>query len=115
MGDLSTHFSRQEFRDSITGALKGPTPELLWGLETLRNIVGRPLRIISGYRSAKTNKLAGGAPRSRHLVGDAADIPRGYATVQQALDAGFTGIGVRDGWVVHVDRRPVAFPVIFTE
>lgn len=41
-----------------------------------------------------------------HLYGKAADIPKGLATVAQALAAGFTGVGHRGRWVVHVDVRP---------
>ena len=105
MGDLTPHFSRREF-DSHDGAHAAPAPELLAALERLRAMVGRPLRIVSGYRSPAWNKRVGGAPRSQHLYNRAADIPPGYATVAQAAGAGFTGIGESDGWAVHVDVRP---------
>jgi hypothetical protein len=39
-------------------------------------------------------------------MGDAADIPEGYATVDQAVHAGFTGIGSKGRWAIHVDTRP---------
>lgn len=107
MGDLSQHFSRTEFRDRRTGALAGPPGELVERLEHLRTTCGgTPLRIVSGYRSKSTNLAVGGAPNSRHLVGDAVDIPAGYATVAQAEHCGFTGIGSKGPWAVHVDCRP---------
>lgn len=115
MGDLSTDFSREEFIDRRTGQLVGPTPELLWRLQLLRNRIGRALPIVSGYRSPSTNRLVGGARRSRHLVGDAVDIPPGLVTVDQAIADGFSGIGHCEGWVVHLDCRPVAKPVIFED
>ena len=66
----------------------------------------RPLVIVSGYRNARHNASVGGATRSQHLLAAAADIPRGYATVQEAIDAGFTGIGSSGPWAIHVDVRP---------
>lgn len=108
MGDLSPHFSRSEFRDHKTGALIGPSQGLVDALERLRSARGgRPLSIVDGYRSPATNAAVGGASDSRHMHGDAADIPAGYCNVDQARKAGFTGIGhKRNGWVVHVDCRP---------
>lgn len=101
---MSEHFTDNEFRDHRTGEVK-IVPELVQALERLRAIVGRPLRIVSGYRSASTNQAVGGARHSQHLTGRAADIPSRYATISQAKDAGFTGIGYRGPWVVHVDVR----------
>jgi len=43
--------------------------------------------------------------RSQHLSALAADIPEGRATVAQAAAAGFTGIGSKGRWVIHVDVR----------
>lgn len=105
MGDLSPHFSRWEF-DSHDGARAAPDRRLLDALERLRAMVGRPLRIVSGYRSPAHNRKVGGAKRSQHLYNRAADIPVGYATVAQAEAAGFTGIGSYGEWAVHVDVRP---------
>jgi uncharacterized protein YcbK (DUF882 family) len=87
------------------------TRHLAHHLERLRTgSSDRPLRILSAYRDPKHNADVGGAVRSMHVQGAAADIPRGYATTAAAAAAGFTGIGSRDGWAVHVDVRtgPVA-------
>jgi uncharacterized protein YcbK (DUF882 family) len=105
MGDLSPHFSRWEF-DSHDGAQAAPTVALIVALERLRGMVGRPLRIVSGYRSVAHNKRVGGAPNSFHLRNMAADIPEGYATFSHAVYAGFSGIGTRGRWATHVDVRP---------
>ena len=43
-------------------------------LQPLRNAIGRPVYINSGYRSKRLNKRVGGVPNSRHLQGKAADI-----------------------------------------
>ena len=43
-------------------------------LQPLRNTIGRPVYINSGYRSKQLNARVGGVPNSRHLLGRAADI-----------------------------------------
>jgi uncharacterized protein YcbK (DUF882 family) len=80
---------------------------LLDALERARVRGGdRPLPIISGRRTKAHNAAVGGAPESQHLFGRAVDIPSGYLTVEEAIMVGFSGIGDRDGWAVHVDVRP---------
>ena len=106
MGDLTAHFSRSEFADRRSGVSPAPPCRLLASLENLRGQIRRPLRVVSGYRTKETNELVGGAPFSQHLFGNAVDLEAGYATVDQALEAGFTGIGSRGDWAIHVDCRP---------
>ena len=43
-------------------------------LQALRDHLGKPIRVISGYRSPKYNRRIGGARRSQHMVAKAADI-----------------------------------------
>ena len=43
-------------------------------LEPLRQALGLPIFVSSGYRCPQVNTLAGGAPTSQHLKGEAADI-----------------------------------------
>jgi len=69
----------------------------LWKLQALRHALGdRPIIVASGFRSLRCNRLAGGALRSRHLYGDAADLdsgPHSLCTLaRQARHHGFTGI-----------------------
>lgn len=108
MGDLSEHFSYWEFMDSLTGDVC-VQPKLVEALEVLRGIVGKPLNIVSGYRTKATNAAVGGATNSQHCRGRAVDLPPYYASVAEAAAAGFTGIGyVVDGddwWAIHVDVR----------
>ena len=43
-------------------------------LQPLRDTLGAPVYINSGYRSKRLNARVGGVPNSRHLLGRAADI-----------------------------------------
>ena len=106
VGDLSPHFSLAEFADRRTGCAPLPQPRLLLVLEAIRARAGRPVRIVSGHRCPSSNRAVGGALDSRHLYGDAADIPAGLVNVDQAAACGAEGIGERDGWAIHVDVRP---------
>lgn len=67
-------------------------------LDRLRNIMGHPLIISSGYRSPSHNKDVGGAPLSEHLKGTAFDIKMHnvdpHRLEENAKKVGFTGIGI---------------------
>lgn len=83
---LSLHFTLEEFTRSTTAARRGldntPPPEAveallalaLTVLEPLREHVGRPVCILSGYRSKAVNRALGSPDGSQHTVGEAADI-----------------------------------------
>lgn len=43
-------------------------------LQPLRDVVGSPIKVLSGYRSPNVNKAVGGAATSYHLQGLAVDI-----------------------------------------
>jgi uncharacterized protein YcbK (DUF882 family) len=43
-------------------------------LQILRDHLGEPVRLNSGYRTPAYNKKIGGAPKSQHLLAKAADI-----------------------------------------
>lgn len=43
-------------------------------LQPIRNKLGKPMIITSGYRNSKVNKLVGGAATSQHTKGQAADF-----------------------------------------
>ena len=75
---LSKNFNLEEF------ACKDGTPvpkkfhnnckELAENLQVLRDSLGIPLDILSGFRTVKHNKKIGGAPASFHLTASAADL-----------------------------------------
>ena len=90
---LSQHFRLSEFTRSATASARGIDNTLNQSnaehsriinnlralcenvLEPLRRHFNVPIRINSGYRSPALNKAVGGAKRSYHLQGRAADIP----------------------------------------
>lgn len=104
----SKHFAQAEFACPHCGVAL-VRPRLLACLEVLRAHVGGPVRIVSGYRCPPHNAQVGGAENSQHMYGAAADLPEGLADLSQARAAGFTGVGTKGSWVVHVDVRDGAF------
>lgn len=77
MGDISRHFNRSEFgcqcsyEDCEDIAVD---VELIKVLEDVREHFGKPVIINSSYRCERHNEDVGGAPRSKHRLGIAADI-----------------------------------------
>jgi uncharacterized protein YcbK (DUF882 family) len=70
---ISPHFKLREFQCRCCKTVK-LSSELLGMLEKMRDAWGGPLVITSGYRCPAHNRAVGGAPRSLHLSGAAADI-----------------------------------------
>jgi uncharacterized protein YcbK (DUF882 family) len=72
----------------------------------MREIVGKPMVILSAYRSPLHNARVGGAPLSQHRNGTAFDIAlKGHdrhALLRAARAAGFTGFGFYSTFL-HVD------------
>ena len=107
---LAPHFRVKEFACSDGTDTVFVAPELVEVLEKLRTHFGRPVRVLSGYRTESKNKAVGGAAYSRHKYGMAADIsvegtaPSAVAAYAETLLPDRGGIGVY-GTFVHVDVR----------
>jgi uncharacterized protein YcbK (DUF882 family) len=76
-------------------------------LDRLRDAVGVPLLITSGFRTPEHNKKVGGVDSSAHELGRAADIAafsgsHRYAIISAAMKLGFRRIGVGSTFV-HID------------
>mgnify|MGYP003342348307 FL=1 len=118
MSLLTEHFSREEFAchdgTPLPEALVPDTIRLCKNLEVLRAALGKPITILSGYRSPEHNGAVNGADHSLHLVGKAADIVvNGYkpadvhAKIEELIAAGKMeqgGLGAYNGWT-HYDVR----------
>jgi uncharacterized protein YcbK (DUF882 family) len=80
-------------------------------LQELRDRLGKPLIVRSGYRSPEHNRAVGGAKRSKHMEGTAFDIamsnhdPAAFETA--ARKAGFLGFGFYPpSDFIHIDLGP---------
>lgn len=94
--------------------LLGNAIKLLQNLQVLRDALGAPIEITSGFRSVTYNKSIGGAGDSRHSHADAADIKvKGFTPKQVAakieqlikekkMSEG--GLGIYPSWT-HYDTR----------
>lgn len=82
--------------------------------EEIRLIWGKPIKVLSGYRTVSYNRLVNGAIHSQHIEGRALDLspPEGvdmttfYNTIKNRIkDLGIKGLGKYPTWV-HIDIRP---------
>jgi uncharacterized protein YcbK (DUF882 family) len=75
---LSKNFNSVEFdcKDgtAVPESLIPNLKNLVIQLQILRDALGEPLRVLSGYRTPKHNKAVGGASGSMHLQAQAADL-----------------------------------------
>jgi len=105
-----------EWADTRTGQLLAES-DFLDLLERLRAAFGRPIPIVSGYRTPAHNVEVSATASSfgPHTLGLAADIavhgPAAFELLQHALALGFTGIGVAQKGPVasrylHLDMAP---------
>jgi len=107
-GHLAKHFAAEELacgcdRDECRAVVVHW--RLIRLLSRMREQIGQPLYVTSGYRCPKYNRDVGGARESLHLAGMAADVqasiePRHLAAVALACGAGGIGVYPRH---VHVD------------
>lgn len=106
---LSLHFTEGELACRCCGRLL-IISQLVSKLEALRQLVGKPVFVNSGYRCPAHNRAVGGAVNSYHLKGMAADVRVPGLGVTElsrlAEKAGFDGIGIYTTQAfVHVDVR----------
>lgn len=115
MGDLSKNFDRREFAckgENCCGHSAPVDPDLIAALQLLRDRIGRPLSVTSGFRCNRHNAVVGGADNSLHTLGMAADVippenlsPEQMAVIAEEIDRFKNGgIGIYQEWV-HLDVR----------
>lgn len=113
MGDLTKNFSAWEFVCPCCGGL--PPIETLMRLvvplQKLRDQIGHPIHVHSGYRCPKHNKDVGAKSTSQHVKGLAADVHADTFTPEELAQEAVQieefrkgGIGVYD-WGCHLDVR----------
>lgn len=112
---LSTNFNSTEFDCHGSGCCTETiiNPDLVKYLQQIRDHFKAPITITSAYRCPVHNQRIGGATRSQHCQGNAADIvvkgvaPREVAKYAESI--GIKGIGLyetsADGYFTHIDTR----------
>ena len=102
-GACSEHFKFREFASSHSGWIRTHR-DLVRGLEQLRDEVGRPIGVLSGFRDFKL-----GASKSQHKFGNAIDPTRRLPLDACVRVKAFSGIGRQPGTreVRHLDVRHV--------
>lgn len=112
---LGKYFTTTEFEDRGV-KYSMVNLELVKYLDALRDKLGVPINVTSGYRSHETQLdlarrgFETAKSVSTHEVGSAADINTGGKHTGLELEAaarsvGFTSVGVGKNWI-HVDIRP---------
>lgn len=107
---LSRHFVRGEFACKCGCGLADPDPGLIDVLERVRDAIDSPLIIVSGHRCERHNRNVGGAKRSYHVLGKAADVRAARAPLASVYNAAAAVLRGRGGLkmyktFVHIDVR----------
>jgi hypothetical protein len=81
MTQLSRYFSLAEMTTTSTGLSNKPDAQQLarltstaQAMDEVRKLLGHPIRVNSGFRSAAVNRAVGGSPTSAHALGYAVDF-----------------------------------------
>lgn len=109
------YFKIEDFDCQETGE-NGMSFEFLDRLDILRERCGFPFIITSGFRSERHSIEAKKNKPGTHAQGIASDIrvnsgAQRYLIVKEAMEMGFTGIGIADTFI-HVDDR-LSPPVVW--
>ena len=76
---MAKYFTEDELKCKGTGCCDGLPPggihpQLMQLLDAIREKVGKPVHVLSGYRCPVHNAEVGGVPNSEHVAGQAADL-----------------------------------------
>lgn len=102
------YFNRREFVMGDENVFDKMDMDLLSRIDSLRELVGEPLRVTSSFRDENYNASVGGSKKSMHLLGRAVDLSCNNGTlrrkiVKSALDLGLS-VGVAKLFI-HIDNR----------
>lgn len=120
MKQLTKNFHRSEF-DCKDGTVvpikyKNNLIKLATNLQVIRDHLGAPITISSGYRTESHNKQEGGSINSQHLTASAADLHQSkltplllYNLIETLIEIGKVDQGgvFLYNWGVHYDIRGV--------
>ena len=129
MVQLTKDFRSEEFASTYNGVTT-QVPQQLWphlqrlanNLQVLRDAVGRPIGISSGYRTVRHNAAVGGAKGSQHLDAAAADFyiagltpADSYCMVEALIKNGKMRQGGLGAYGGHVHYDPRGTPARWTK
>lgn len=109
---LSKNFKVREFRCRDGSDTIFIAPKLVEVLQKVRDRIGKPLVISSGYRTESYNKEIGGVDYSQHKYGTAADVrctgvkPEIIKEIAEEILGDTGGVGLYP-WGVHIDVREI--------
>lgn len=107
---LTKNFTVKEFACNDGSDLVLIDSELVDILQKIRDHVKKPVHINSAYRTPSYNKKIGGASKSQHLEGKAADIRIDGETPERVAEIaeyyGADGIGLYNTFT-HIDTRGI--------
>lgn len=117
---LTKNFSSEELECNC-GCKGLPNQATIEKLQALRDAVGFPLKVNSGFRCEEHNRKVGGVSTSQHVQGTAVDLStehiNGYYKYKLLYEIFkskyWTGVGIYDTFI-HIDCRS-AVPVVWTE
>lgn len=99
------NFSEAEMRCKETGRCE-MNPAFMDRLQRLRMLVGKPLKVTSGYRDPSHSAERAKPQPGTHAMGRASDIEANgqlqFFIVAQAVGLGFKGIGIAKTFI-HLD------------
>lgn len=109
---LSKNFSSSEFHCHCRSKKCNVTyidSDLIDYLQEKREMLGKPFKVLSGFRCTTHNKSVGGKPGSQHLQGKAADIKLSGSDITNSNYVSFfkdaDGLGIYKGRFLHIDTR----------
>ena len=110
---LSKNFTRKDFKCPCGCSRQMVDSELVEKLQTIRDKLGKPIKVTSGYRCIPHNAAVGGSSGSKHRYGMAADwriVDRSINPVALGIIAAqyFKAVGIywhSRGAFVHADTR----------
>lgn len=99
MGDLTTNFSRWEFKCRCGCGLDDVNINHVDRLQAARDMANVSFDLISGCRCKKHNKDEGGTDMSDHLTGEGSDVKcmdsaTRFKIINAAVKVGFLRIGI---------------------
>lgn len=124
---ITANFTLEELCHTSCGYTNNPNTwqiiNLCFGanniLQPLRDYIGKPITINSGFRSIQVNKIVGGVKNSQHIAGCAADIRVSKYDMEKVMswlenckfcDQVLQGVSfIHVSWVISNPRRQVIY------